>query len=177
MEKKLPHQKIPIRIKEITELLKPHGIDFNQFLRQLKVYHKNNAYRTGASYERPKNTRAVRKKNDARSKSIAIKHFFRKKYYGFLFKLDIGIKYRLACLSDGINSTRLLEAFMTAYVDGDPAIEEVMKVIHKYHEKKIYRGSKHFPDRLKATKRIFKYYNLPTKWWKKYTDLKTDDLT
>lgn len=171
------HAKIPIRIKEIGEILKQHDIDFVHFLKQFRQYERKNRYKFSRNIKRTRVRQRPPTFDSKRMLHKSIKYFFRKNKYAYMVRTDIGSKFRIVCLNDAINATRLLEAFMNAFVEGDPSIIELMKDLGKYHEEKLFISTdSSMQRRLNRMKKIFIYYNLPLDWWKKYTDFKTDVL-
>lgn len=176
MEEKQKHAPIPKRIKEITLLLEPHGIDFNQFLKQLNKYHRNNTRKLDQTYQRIKKKKKFAEKMGKIRKNI-IQRYFRKQKYCYFINPKIGAKFKIICYQDRINAIRLIEAFMNAYIESEPSLVEFMKFVSNYHEKRIFRSTTtNFNERITRMRKIFQFYNLPIEWWKKYTDLKSDEV-
>lgn len=167
---------LPVKqqIAKLTEVLQPHGIDFARFLRALKKYAYRNKNRTNSEFQISS--------DDGLSTRMAIYRRFivrrlRVEKYAYFVNTTIGVKYKIVCYQDGVKPLRLLEAFMNAYIEGDESIDSFMRVCENFHKDGIIKKNRNsFNKRLERMRKIIKFYSIPPEWWKKYTDLKSDDL-
>lgn len=176
MKTKKYHSPVNKRIKEITELLKPHNIDFLQFLKQLKNYAKHNKGVLGESFLKSHKTTNRHRLKQNLYQSV-VKEYFKKNRYCFFLSPNLSARYRIVCLQDTIRADRLLEAFMSAFIEGEPALDPFINVVSNYHNKRVFKKRNNLlASRRERMKKIIKYYNIPSEWWLRYTDLKSDHL-
>lgn len=165
------------RYKNIEDILSANGEDLNDFLRHLRQYNKQHKYYIK---EKLKNKTRANKTAQARKLSLkrARKYLLRFHTYAFLVNPEIAAKFRIIAISENISPRILLEAFMNSYIEGNPDIIELMKNINNYHIKTVLRKTSVsiFSKRIERIKKIINYYTIPVEWWKKYADLKVDDL-
>lgn len=166
------------RYLKVEKILEENGENLKDFLHQLSTYKRKHI-----SYENLQKKQKTRIKNRAKLKRQVIKRtrkFFMENHnsYAFLVDPQIAAKFRIICFAEKINPRLLLEALMNAFSENDLLIEKLMENINDYHIKKILTNSikVSFLKRFKRIKKIIDFYNIPPEWWKKYADLKVDEL-
>lgn len=165
--------KFSAKYKQIDNLLRENGENLTNFLLSLAAYNKKAKYYW-------KHKRKFKYAN--RRKRIYLKRirklYLRKNIYLQKLKTDTIMKFKIMCEMDGVDSRTLLEAFMNAYVEGGPEIEELMKNINLYHNNLVLKdySIKSLKSRLISAKKIIDRFNIPLDWWKKYSDLNIEEL-
>lgn len=165
------------RFEKVKKILADNGEDLHTFLRSIRKYRVDHKYYLNSIRKQKTKNRNIaenRRKIFARIR----KYFLNKNYYAFLVDPQIAARFRIVTIAEVISPVILIEAMMQAFIEGDPAFIELMKNINKYHKKpvlKIYKNKFTF-RRLEKIKKIREYYNIPPEWWKKYADLKVDEL-
>ena len=176
---KLKKNKFKQLYTEYDRILQKEGKSMKYFLQVYRKKVKNKKhYRDSVRFK------TVGEKNkrlwERRRKFIksTLKLMMKYNSYALFVNPQIAARFRIVCIAEKINPKLLIEGFMTAFVEGDEAIFDLMKNINKYHQKLILNKSKQFSleKRFARIDRIMKFYNIPIEWYKKYADLKIDDV-
>lgn len=172
-------QKKPFFLKEkyekISKLCSDNGENLDYFLRLLnkKVYQKRYILK---KHRKTPNEIKIKKNNSLLDKTKKI--LYNRNRYMFCINKDIASKFRIVCIAEQINPRLFVEALMNVFIEGDSSFIPVMKSINKYHNKKILKkqSSANIQKRLAKIKEIVDYYNIPQDFYKKYADLRSDEM-
>ena len=165
------------RYERVKKILEDNGEDLNSFLGNLHKFKIDHRY-----YISSRKKLETRKRNIVKNrKKIYAKirrYFLKRNYCAFLVDPLIAAKFRIVSIAEFINPRIFIEAMMNAFIEGDPAFVELMKNINNYHNKEVLKSNKNRKifRRLNKIKKIKDFYNIPQEWWKKYEDLKVDEL-
>lgn len=176
------------RYAKIKQFCISQDINFEKFLKAFYLYMnstKSNTYfLTPERIEKRKKNYAqkyIRRKKKRRYYqgqhlgALVRQYFFRRKKYVFMFDAKIALYFKLVCIIENCNPSRLLEAFMNAFNIGDESIVPFMEQAEKFHD--VYsHDTTVMKKRLERLNKIVKLYNLPEDWWIKFSDLKIEDV-
>lgn len=167
------------RYNQVDSILKENNIDLKEFLKAINKYNTNENYR---KYKRSLRKKETNKKTLSEKRKRFLKktltYLMKVNKYAFFINPQIAAQYRIICVAERINPKNLMEAFINSFIESDPAMIELMKNINKYHKKKILNknSEKLLQKRMERIRHIADFYDIPIEWYKKYADLKSDNI-
>lgn len=162
------------RYNEISKLCADNGYNLDHFLKLISTNTYNRKYfKKKAPKHQARSAEGIRQ-NIERTKRILLS---RNKHM-FIVHKDVAAKFRIICIAEHIPPRYFLEALLNAFIEGEPAFIELMKVINKYHDKFILKDhiKTNNIKRIEQIQKIMQSYGISDEWYKQFADLRVDEI-